>query len=293
MMEKSPESPATPGTTPVRRILLVEDNEAAIIQVKSVLENEGYLVDVARGGQEAIDYVQRRIPDGIILDLMMPHVDGFEVLEKIRGTEITAEIPVLVLTAKDLTPQDFDKLSANNIQQLIQKGDVDRQGLLFKTQLMLGVKPILGANVSPKPRTPQASPCKPQAFPRNTAISRVRPTILVVEDNPDNMLTIKAVLKHKFTVLEAVDGETGLRKALSMRPDLILLDMALPGMDGLEVVHEIKKNSDVSHIPVIALTAKAMKGDREKILEAGCDDYISKPFDPEDMVRKTSEWLSP
>ena len=125
---------------PSQRILLVEDNEAAIIQVKAVLESEGYLVDTARGGKEALDYVKNGIPDGIILDLMMPEVDGFEVLEKIRGRKETAKIPVLVLTAKDLTRKDMKKLSANNIQQLIQKGNVDREGLIFKTRLMLGTE---------------------------------------------------------------------------------------------------------------------------------------------------------
>jgi signal transduction histidine kinase/CheY-like chemotaxis protein len=119
------------------RILIVEDNEAAIIQVKAVLESAGYTAHVARGGQEAIDYVSRIIPDAIILDLMMPEIDGFAVLERIRGTKATLGIPVLILTAKDLTPEDFKKLSANHIQQLVQKGDIDRDTLLSKIKSML------------------------------------------------------------------------------------------------------------------------------------------------------------
>jgi signal transduction histidine kinase/CheY-like chemotaxis protein len=119
-------------------LLLIEDNEAATIQVKMILEDRGYRVDVASGGREALEYVRHTIPDGIILDLMMPGVDGFEVLETIRGTEATTGIPVLILTAKDLTSEDLRRLSANHIQQLIQKGDVDREGLLFKVERMLG-----------------------------------------------------------------------------------------------------------------------------------------------------------
>lgn len=119
------------------RILLIEDNEAAIIQMKTVLENSGYTLDVARGGQEAVNFVAHTIPDGIVLDLMMPEVDGFAVLEQIRGREATARIPVLILTAKDLTPADFKRLSANNIQQLVQKGDVDQESLLMKIKVML------------------------------------------------------------------------------------------------------------------------------------------------------------
>ena len=145
------------------KILLVEDNEAAVIQVRKVLESEGYKVDVVRGGQEALEYVKQTIPEGIILDLMMPEVDGFEVLEKIRGTRTTAQIPVLILTAKDLTQEDFKKLGHNNIQQLIQKGDVDRQNLLFKTRLMLDAKP----GVKPVPRTPYPETRKPKPKTRN------------------------------------------------------------------------------------------------------------------------------
>ncbi|WP_035270994.1 ATP-binding protein [Desulfonatronum thiodismutans] len=123
------------------RILLVEDNEAAIIQVRSVLETAGYAVDVARDGREALDFVALTIPDGIVLDLMMPQVDGFAVLEKIRSTSATASIPVLVLTAKDLTSDDLKRLSANSIQQLVQKGDVDRESLLSKVSAMVGGMP--------------------------------------------------------------------------------------------------------------------------------------------------------
>ena len=258
------------------KILLVEDNEAAVIQVRKVLESEGYKVDVVRGGQEALEYVKQTIPEGIILDLMMPEIDGFEVLEKIRGTRITAQIPVLVLTAKDLTREDFKKLGDNNIQQLIQKGDVDRQNLLFKTRLMLDSKP----GVKPVPRNPQPVPRNPQPA-----------TILVIEDNPDNMITIKAVLQNKYSILEATDGEQGLKKTLAESPDLVLLDISLPEMDGFTVVRKIKENKETRHIPVIALTARVMKGDREKTIEAGCDDYIAKPIDPEEVLKKIEKWL--
>ncbi|MBU3917919.1 response regulator, partial [bacterium] len=120
------------------RILLVEDNESAVIQVMSALKNEGYTLDVARNGQEALNYIKQSIPDGIIMDLMMPEIDGFEVLESMRGISKTANIPVLILTAKDLTKEDLKQLTSNNIQQLIQKGDVDRDELLRKTRMMLG-----------------------------------------------------------------------------------------------------------------------------------------------------------
>ena len=262
-----------------KKILLVEDNEITIIQVKRLLEAEGYKVDVARGGKEALNRLKHKIPDGIILDLMMPKVDGFKVLEKIRGAEATASIPVLVLTAKDLTPDDFIKLSVNNVDYLIHKGDVDQSSLLLKTKLMLGEKlrAIAGVFAEKRKITPE--------------IAKTMPTILVVEDNPDNMITIKALLKDRYKILEATDGEQGLKAALTELPDLVLLDIALPKMDGIEVVGKIRDDKAAGSIPVIALTARAMKGDRKRIIEAGCDDYISKPIDAETILSKIKKWL--
>ncbi|MBU8848832.1 MAG: response regulator [Desulfobacterales bacterium] len=260
-----------------KRILLVEDNETVHIQIKTMLENNNYIVDIAQNGQKAIEYVKHTIPDGIILDLMMPGIDGFEVLEKIRSTEMTSKIPVLILTAKDLTSEDLDRLSSNNIQQLIHKGDVDRENLIFKIKLMLGSQP--GTSVQKKTPLPD--------FKKVTET----PTILAVEDNPDNLTTLKAILGNRYNLLKAVDGEAGLEKAFTENPDLVLLDMSLPKLDGYTIVKKIKENHNAGNIPVIALTARTMKGDKEKMLEAGCDDYISKPVDPDTLLKTIEKWL--
>jgi CheY-like chemotaxis protein len=273
------------------------------------------VADVARGGQEAFDYVSHTIPDGIVLDLMMPEIDGFAVLEKIRGMKATATIPVLILTAKDLTPDDLRKLSANHVQQLVQKGDVDRENLLAKIRNLLGISEPQArlddgaggitevshkfmrrqGDLKPGPfdrRKTTGPPDVPLAeAPRAAVNAADLPTILIVEDNPDNMTTFKAVLRNRYRTIEAADGEEGLRMAEEAKPDLILLDMALPKMDGIAVVRRLKKNRELRMTPVVAMTAQAMKGDREKILEAGCDDYIAKPIDPEGFLEKIGEWL--
>jgi CheY-like chemotaxis protein/signal transduction histidine kinase len=292
-LENLQKHPGIKQPTALPRVLIVDDNEAVIIQVKAVLESAGYLADVARGGQEAFDYVSHTIPDGIILDLMMPEIDGFAVLEKIRGRSATVNIPVLILTAKDLTPEDFKKLSANNIQQLVQKGDIDRDSLLSRIRSMVEVK--MSAKLETRSLKPRANTPKPITFQAEQAQNR-KPggepaTILLVEDNPDNMTTIKAILQGRYRILEATDGEEGLQMARETRPDLILLDMALPKMDGFTVVWNLKDNVELGNIPVIAMTAQVMKGDREEILEAGCDDYIAKPIDPEGFLIKIGEWL--
>ncbi len=117
------------------------------------------------------------------------------------------------------------------------------------------------------------------------------PRILVIEDNPDNLLSIRAVLKDRYTIIEATDGEKGLKAVLPDPPDLILLDISLPGMDGYAVVKEIKGDEKANRTPVIALTAHAMKGDREKAVSAGCNDYLSKPVDPVEILETIEKWL--
>jgi CheY-like chemotaxis protein/signal transduction histidine kinase/HAMP domain-containing protein len=287
-IDNSPEQPAA-APAAGRRLLLVEDNEAAIIQVKKVLEGAGHEVSVARGGREALDNVARVVPDGIILDLMMPEIDGFTVMEKIRANPATRQVPILVLTAKDLSRQELQRIKYNNIKQLIQKGDVDIAGLLASVTSMLGEQragaPETGG------RIPAANAGRPARQPAKggTALAEP-PLILVVEDNEDNLFTLKAVLAGRYRLLEARDGVAGLDLAVSGRPDLVLLDMSLPEMDGYTVVRRLREEEATRALPVIALTAHAMKGDREKALAAGCDDYMSKPIEPRQLITLIEKW---
>jgi len=118
--------------------------------------------------------------------------------------------------------------------------------------------------------------------------------ILVVEDNPDNRILITDVLSSlDYEVLVAVDGEEGLSMAQDEVPDLILMDLSLTKMDGWTATNLIKQDAALSHIPIIALTAHAMVGDREKALAAGCDYYISKPIDLRELQQKLARYLDP
>jgi CheY-like chemotaxis protein len=116
--------------------------------------------------------------------------------------------------------------------------------------------------------------------------------VLVIEDNPDNRTLIVDVLTSlDYIVLEASNGEQGVEIAKRERPDLILMDLTLPRKDGWTAAREIKANPELAHIPVIAMTAHAMIGDRERALGAGCDEYISKPIDLALLVAKLQEYL--
>lgn len=116
--------------------------------------------------------------------------------------------------------------------------------------------------------------------------------ILCVEDNPQNMRLVRKILKHAgFEVLEAQDGITGVELAQAEVPDLILMDINLPDIDGIEATKRIKAQPELVHIPVVALTANAMYGDEERILAGGCDGYLSKPVSKSKLVEAVKEYL--
>lgn len=116
--------------------------------------------------------------------------------------------------------------------------------------------------------------------------------ILCVEDNPQNMRLIRKILVHSgYEVIEAIDGLSAVELTANEKPDLIFMDVNLPDIDGLEATGRIKANPLVSHIPVIALTANAMYGDRERCLAAGCDNYLSKPVNRSELVKMVQEYV--
>ncbi|WP_298036729.1 response regulator [uncultured Desulfuromonas sp.] len=259
-------------------VLVVEDNPVATLQIRSVLEEAGYAVKAAAGGEEGLALVRTDVPDLIVLDLMMPGVDGFEVLERVRSTPRTATLPVLVLTAKELTAEDRARLSHNNVQQLIQKGSLDRE------QLIARVKETLR-------ESREQTPAEPPAVDPSRPAGGGRGPVLVVEDNPDNRLTVEAILREMGRVCTSTpDGARALEMAREVAPSLILMDIHLPGLNGIDATRRIKSDPALKGIPVVALTARAMRGDRETLLAAGCDDYLSKPLERDALESILDRW---
>jgi signal transduction histidine kinase/DNA-binding response OmpR family regulator len=257
-----------------KTILLVEDSQPAIVQIRDILEDLGYKLIIAHDGGQALEIMKNIIPDAMILDLMMPDVDGFEVLRVIREPDHSAALmPVLILTAKHISKEELKFLKGNNIHQYIRKGDVKRTELIQAVASMV----IKSENETKKQFTQQKFDD--------------RPVILVVEDNPDNMLTVKAILNKNFSIVEATDGIEGVEKAKICNPNLILMDIALPGIDGIEAFKAIRKEMKLENVPVIALTASAMITDRESILANGFDGYIAKPIDVIQFLKTINEVL--
>jgi CheY-like chemotaxis protein len=225
---------------------------------------------------------------------MMPGVDGFSLLASLRATESTADLPVLILTAKHITKEDLKVLKRDRIHQLIQKGDVDRAELLASIRAMLEPTVAPPAVVPPAvaPSAAAASATAP-AKPRRKTLPRTsaRPVILVVEDNEDNALTIRALLQDRYDLLEAADGSQAVELALRGKPALVLMDIALPGLNGIDTFHAIRNHPETKRIPIFALTASAMDDERETILSHGFDAYISKPILADEFYARIEEVL--
>ncbi|MDO9510623.1 MAG: response regulator [Bacteroidales bacterium] len=264
------------SNTERKAILLVEDTEAIVIQMLDILDEENYTVKVARNGNEALDYLLNETPDAVILDLMMPGMDGFEVLRQIRNRKQTADLPVLILTAKILSKEELSVIKNNNAHQLIQKGKVTKENLLEAIMLLMLKKEENDAEI------------KAEVFPVHV---NGKPKILAIEDNKDNMLALKALIGEKSTFIEAFDGFEGIEKAKEHLPHLIFMDIAMPRKNGFETFKEIRKIAELKHIPVIVVTSSAMRGDKSYFLDFGFNGYISKPINPELLNKEINEWL--
>ena len=257
-----------------KTILLIDDSESVILEIKDILSETGYKLLFATNGNDALRIIAQNVPDGIILDLLMPGIDGFEMLRIIREKEQTAHIPVLILTAKHITKEELLFLKQNHIHELIQKGLVNSDQLINSIDDMIFPE-LLAAKASPEELLP----------------TKDKPVVLVVEDNADNMTTVQAILAGSYRIIEATDGIGAVEMAIKHQPDLILMDINLPKMNGIAAFKIIRKDAALQHIPVIALTASVMIADRETILAYGMDAYISKPIDEEVLFKTINEVL--
>ncbi len=278
--EKKQAATDTNASITGRTLLIIEDSEPAIIQIKDLFERSGHKILIARSAREAFRIVEETVPDAIILDLMMPDIDGFETLNELRAAERTANVPVLILTAKHITNEELGRLSRNHISQVIQKGGINGEDFLAAVMRMFA------DDSGPKQEVLQSGP-QPRADSksRRDKPNRQKPLILVVEDNEDNRTTVRALLADEFQVIEAETGELGVELAKTRMPDLVLMDIALPGISGIDAFHAIRSGASTCRIPIIALTASAMVQERSSILAHGFDAFVAKPIQLEELLK--------
>lgn len=218
----------------------------------------------------------------MILDLGLKDMSGFELLEKIRLSETFARVPIIIYTGRDLTREEEKELN-RYAESIIVKGVKSPERLLDESALFLH---RVEANLPEEKR-------KMLKMVHNKEAVLSGKTILLVDDDMRNVFALSSVLEErKMDVVIARNGIECLEKLKEAhRVDAVLMDIMMPEMDGYEAMGEIRKQKEFAKLPIIALTAKAMKGDRSKCIEAGASDYLAKPVNVEKLLSMLRVWL--
>jgi len=268
------------------RILIIDDEPIIIKEMEIILKKENYHLTSALNGSEGLLLLNKYVPDLILLDLHMPEMNGFKFLEELQKREDLKDLPVMILTAADLT-EDEKKGLGKNVKGVITKGQIDKNALLSMINKVLFRKPGVGMAAGR-----QAAEEKEKMPDKTESDKTGQAKILIAEDRDDNLILLREILRPaNCKICVAKNGQEAVDIAGKERPDLILMDMQMPLMNGFDATKLIRKTKELKNIPIIGLTARAMKGDREKVIAAGCSDYLSKPVMPNDLLRKVEEWL--
>ncbi|HZZ16495.1 MAG TPA: response regulator, partial [Candidatus Sulfotelmatobacter sp.] len=270
-------------STPRRkRLLVVEDNPAEQLSIKELLGYDDIDVTVASTGAEAIEIAKDEGFDCVVLDLRLPDISGFDVLDKFSDIPSLADLPVVVFTGKELTPEEDARLHSL-ARSVVVKGVESPERLLDETALFLH-------------RVVTDLPAEKQRLLdrlHRSDDALVGKKVLVVDDDVRNIFALSSVIERRgMTVITAGTGREAIAK-LESTPDIaiVLMDIMMPEMDGYETMQVIRQNAAFRRLPIIALTAKAMKGDREKCLEAGASEYLAKPVNTEQLLSSLRMWL--
>jgi HAMP domain-containing protein/CheY-like chemotaxis protein/signal transduction histidine kinase len=265
-----------------KRLLVVEDNPAEQLTIRELLGYDDIDVTVAATGSEALTWVNEEQFDCMVLDLRLPDMTGFEVLEKLGDEPTASELPVVVFTGKELSAEEDARL--HTLARSVVVKDVESpERLLDETAL------FLHRVVADLPENKQ----KMLERLHRSDEALLGRKVLVVDDDVRNIFALSSVLERRgMTVLTAGTGREAIT-TLESTPDvaIVLMDIMMPEMDGYETMQVIRQNVSFRRLPIIALTAKAMKGDREKCLEAGASEYLAKPVNTEQLLSALRMWL--
>ncbi|MGA8962693.1 MAG: response regulator, partial [Pseudolabrys sp.] len=270
-------------STPRRkRLLVVEDNLAEQMSIAELLGHDDVEIETASTGRGALDSLRRRSADCVVLDLRLPDMTGFEVLEELGADQALSEVPVVVFTGRELSAEEDARLHTM-ARSIVVKGVESPERLLDETAL------FLHRVVTELP------PEKQRMLERLTTSDEdlVGRTVLLVDDDARNIFALSSILERRgMRVRTATTGNEAIQ-LIEANDDIaiVLMDIMMPEMDGYQTMEQIRKNADFRRLPIIALTAKAMKGDREKCLDAGASDYLAKPVNTEQLLSALRGWL--
>ena len=265
-----------------KRLLVVEDNDAERLGVTALLGHDDIDIASVDTGAGALEMLREERTDCVVLDLKLPDMSGFEVLERIRDDASIADVPVIVFTGRELSLEEDAKLHTM-ARSVVVKGVESPERLLDETAL------FLHRVVSGLP------PEKQRMLERlhSSDDDLIGRTVLLVDDDARNIFALSSVLERRgMKVLTATTGREAIT-VIEEQPEvaIVLMDIMMPGMDGYETMQVVRADPAFRRLPIVALTAKAMKGDREKCLEAGASDYLAKPVNTEQLLSALRMWL--
>ena len=268
--------------TPVKKLLVVEDDEVASMSIAELIRDND--VEIARvgTGREALEVMRTGGLDCVVLDLRLPDMNGFDLLDLVQGEDSLRDLPIVVFTGKDLTVDEETRL-LKVAKSIIIKGVQSPERLLDETALFLH---RVVADLPPAKREMLRTL-------HQSDVSLFGKKVLVVDDDVRNIFAISSILeRHGMNVVTANNGQEAIDR-VEQEPGvaMVLMDIMMPGMDGYETMRAIRMKPDLRMLPIIALTAKAMKGDREKCIEAGASDYIAKPVHTDQLLALLRQWL--
>ena len=265
-----------------KRLLIVEDNEAERLSIRELLHHDDIEILAADTGAGALSTLREEPCDCVVLDLRLPDMSGFEVLDQIRNDEALSNIPVVVFTGRELSAEEDAELHTM-ARSIVVKGVESPERLLDETALFLH-------------RVITELPVEKQRMLEKLNSSDedlIGKTALLVDDDARNIFALSSVLERRgMKVLTATTGSEAVTLVES-NPEIaiVLMDIMMPQMDGYQTIGVIRENPAFARLPIIALTAKAMKGDREKCLEAGASDYLAKPVNTDQLLLAIRMWL--
>jgi CheY-like chemotaxis protein len=267
----------------VKKLLVVEDSELDSSQIAKILENgELVTIEITDSGLNALDLIKENQYDGIIVDFMLPDIDGLKFVTAISAIKKMQMTPVIIYSAKDFAPRERMKLRQYANRILLK--DVNSLDLLLEETVML-------LHLNHKKLLPEKRKLIENLRSKKDVLSSK--TILVVDDDVRNLFALTTAFeKYNIQTITAESGQEAMN-ILGEKPsiDMVLMDIMMPEMDGYETTQKIRREHKNTSLPIIAVTAKAMKGDREKCIEAGASDYITKPLKIDQLLSLMRVWL--
>ncbi len=266
-----------------KKLLVVEDNEIDSSQVAKILDNGELInIEITDSGFKALDLIKENEYDGIIVDFMLPDIDGLKFVTEISAIKKMLMTPVIIYSAKDFAPRERMKLRQHANRILLK--DVNSLDLLLEETVML-------LHLNHKDLLPEKRKLIENLRSKNDVLANKK--VLVVDDDVRNLFALTTAFeKYNIQTITAESGQEAMNILSDKNDvDMVLMDIMMPEMDGYETTQKIRREHKNTGLPIIAVTAKAMKGDREKCIEAGASDYITKPLKIDQLLSLMRVWL--